>query len=208
MKIKKAEIKEIVDGDGSLIGGVGIPTNGSDLESNADRTTDVNTRIGKQPFRYDMMGRFGFTLLPFFEGEENQQKTELINDLSKLMFDRYVEIIKFYVKNPNKLKPDYRKVLDGTSDKEKEVNLEYTSKIIQIIEKHFKNAFEEEDLIDENVNQVGEVLVVKDEDKLADKTEPNDIMDKKIEKVAGLIGKLDDKHVEKLINLLEKRNVK
>ena len=83
MKIKKKDLVEIIDSNGELIGSDDIPTNGSDLETQANNTTDYNAKVGTQPFRYDMLGRFGFTLMPFMEGKENQGQQELIDDLAK-----------------------------------------------------------------------------------------------------------------------------
>ena len=95
--------------DGELIGRKKIPTNGSDLESQANNTTDYNSRIGTQPYRYDMLGRFGFTLMPFMEGEDSDEKQDkLVNDLIELMQEKTFNVIKHYYKNPNKLKSDYR----------------------------------------------------------------------------------------------------
>lgn len=196
MRLTKKEIDEIVDGDGSLIGGSGIPTTGNDLKSTSNKTTDQNMKIGRQPFRYDMMGRFGFTLLPFFEGEGGEEKTKLLAELSELMFNRYVDILKHYQKNPRNLKVDYRKTLDGTSTKEKEVNLELANEIMKIVEKHFQDAFENDEMIDE-------YLTTDVKDNLVNKNKPNDIMDKKLKRVAGLINKLDNTNKDKLIKLLE-----
>ena len=90
MKIKK--LNEIVNGNDDLIGADDIPTNGSDLESQANHPTDYNVKTGQQPFRYDMLGRFGFTLLPFMEGEDkNQGQAELENVLVDLMNERYLD---------------------------------------------------------------------------------------------------------------------
>lgn len=210
MRLTKKDIDEIIDSDGSLIGKEGTPTSGADLESQASNTTDYNTKISRQPFRYDMLGRFGFTLLPFFEGKENQEQSEMLGELINLMYDRYVDVMKFYYKNPNKLKSDYRKIVDGHGDPQKEVNIEYANKIIKTIEKYFENAFDSSKMTDENDNIVNETTVV--EDKMVDKKSDNwidekskkrDIHDKKIERVAGLINKMDKKDMNKLINLLE-----
>ena len=72
MKLTKGQIQEIIDSDGELIGVNDTPENGSNLETQANNTTDYNAKVGHQPYRYDMLGRFGFTLLPFFEGVEAQ----------------------------------------------------------------------------------------------------------------------------------------
>ncbi|RPI85428.1 MAG: hypothetical protein EHM34_01810, partial [Nitrosopumilales archaeon] len=83
MKLKKKDLLEIIDANGELIGKNDTPTNGSDLETQANGTTDMNVGKGQQPFRYDMLGRFGFTMMPFFEGkEDNENHTEMLNDIS------------------------------------------------------------------------------------------------------------------------------
>jgi hypothetical protein len=49
MRIKKIDLMEIVNSDGELIGNDAIPHNGSDLESQANNTTDYNRTISTQP---------------------------------------------------------------------------------------------------------------------------------------------------------------
>ena len=109
MKIKKIHLFEIIDSNGELIGKNDVPSTGADLETGANNTTDYNSKIGQQPFRYDMLGRFGFTLLPFFEGKEDQGQKELLKDLAQLMHDKRTDVLRYYYKNPQLLKPDYRK---------------------------------------------------------------------------------------------------
>ena len=104
MKIKKEQLQEIIDSDGELIGVDDVPTNGADLESQANNTTDYNAKVGHQPYRYDMLGRFGFTLLPFFEGVEETGPDDLLDELAKYMYERYMEILEHYYRNPQKLK--------------------------------------------------------------------------------------------------------
>lgn len=203
MKFTKNKINEIINSNDELIGSDAIPQNGSDLESQSNGTTDMNVSKSAQPFRYDMLGRFGFTLLPFFEGKENQEQTEMLNDLINLMYDRYKEILEFYYRNPNKLKSDFRKLSSGESDPKKEVNVEYAKMIIKIVEKHFENAFKTN--IDESEVHEDKVVNDKTENELSKKTEDSDIKSKRIEKIAGLIGKLNKNDVDKLINLLERK---
>ena len=150
MKIR--QINEIIDDNDDLIGADDMPQNGSDLESQANNTTDYNAKVGHQPFRYDMLGRFGFTLLPFFEGKENQKQNEMVNDLIKLLYNFFIEKLKYYYKNPTKLKNDYRVLNDKEYDYDSDIKTELTKKahkIIKLIEKHFENAFDK-DVIDEN----------------------------------------------------------
>ena len=43
------------------------------------------------------------------------------------------------------------------------------------------------------------------EDEISQKADDNDIKDKKLEKIAGLISKLDQKDKDKIANLLERK---
>jgi len=210
MKILKREINEIVDGNGDLIGSKTTPENGSDVVTQANKTTDYNVKVGQQPFRYDMMGRFGFNLMPFMEGEENDDQVEMVNDLAKLMFEKYVNILKYYYKNPNKLKSDYREIskqdFNSQSEEGKEKDFEWAKKIVKTIEPHFEKSFNVPENIDEEF-VVEDKLSDKSDDKdLTKKEEPKSVREKKIEKIAGLIGKLEKKDIDRLITLLEMRN--
>lgn len=202
MKIRKLEesaIKEIVDSDGSLIGDDDIPTTGSDLESRSNKTTDYNVGVGTQPFRYDMLGRFGFTLLPFFEGKENKEQTNLLSDLSELAFEKYIDILKYYYKNPNKLKGDYRSLSKKKFKVEpEESDREFAKKILKVVEKYFEDAFQEPKTIDEDVMLDDKNLI-----ELSEKTDDRELRKEKIMKIAGLINKLDKEAVKDIVNLLE-----
>lgn len=154
MKIKKGDLLEIIDSNGDIIGKDDIPKTGSDLESQANNTIDYNVKVGTQPFRYDMLGRFGFTLLPFFEGkEENRGQKELLQDLAKLMYDKYLETLEYYFRNPNKLKSDFRLYskhdFESQPEDKKAVDSKWALKIMKVVEKHFENAFKEPENIDE-----------------------------------------------------------
>jgi hypothetical protein len=122
------------------------------------------------------------------------------------MYDRYVELMKFYYKNPARLKSDYRKLVDGSADPNKEVNVEYAKKIIKIVEKHFQNAFKTPENLDESKVVEDKVIEKKKDTEFTKKSEDNDVREKKIEKIAGLINKLDKKDINKLINLLERES--
>lgn len=212
MNIKKKDLLEIIDSNGDLIGSNDIPTNGNNLESQASNTTDYNQKIGTQPYRYDMLGRLGFSGYAFMEGKEDQKQNELFNDLSELMHKRYLDILKYYHKNPNKLKPDYRKAIDDNKYSEECVkdNTKLANEIMKTIQSHFENVFKSE-IIDET-SSINEESVVEDkmidkkcEDEISKRSEDKDVREKKIEKIAGLINKLDKKDVNNLINLLERK---
>jgi len=220
MKLKKREINEIIDTNSNLIGSDNIPTNGADLETAANGTTDQNAKKGQQPFRYDMLGRFGFTLMPFMEGvDKHQGQAELENDLVDLLNERYVELLTYFYKNPEKVKSEYRKY---SADKEicDEVMVDSVKcgdKILKILENHFGKAFnnldEELKTLDEQFHEnlveskvVEDKMVDKKEDEMSKKSEDGEVREKKIEKIAGLINRLEKKDIDKLINLLEKKN--
>ena len=210
MKFSKKEIFEIIDSDGELIGRKKIPTNGSDLESQANNTTDYNSRIGTQPYRYDMLGRFGFTLMPFMEGkEDNIEQKNLFNDVAKFLYEKYVENLKFYYKNPNKLKSDYRKLYnikyESLPDDLKEIQYNNAKNLMKIVNEHFEKAIDSMQNVDES--SIIEDIIFEDnfEDELSKKIEGNDVLDKKIKKIADLINRLDIENREKLIKLLERK---
>lgn len=212
MKLTKKEIEEIVNSDGELIGTDNIPKNGADLESQANNTTDYNAKIGHQPYRYDMLGRFGFTLLPFFEGIEENEPNDLLNELARFLYDRYMEVLEHYYRNPQKLKSDFRKKskLRFDDDESNKIDYDNAKKILQIVKKHMGESLKE---LDEKIKfELSENLFI--EDKLLDKKEKrddvdnvekknNDILDAKVKKIAGLINKLDIKNRKKIKNLLE-----
>jgi len=203
----KKDLLEIIDSNGELIGTNDIPTNGSDLESQANNTTDYNAKIGAQPFRYDMLGRFGFTLMPFMEGKENKGQEELINDLAKLMYDKYLETLEYYFRHPNKLKSDYRlhskHNFNSQPDDRKQIDFNWAKRVIKIIEPHFEKAFTTPENIDESSVIEGKVVNKRDEDEIGKRSEDHDINDKKIEKIAGLINNLNKNDINKLVNILE-----
>lgn len=213
MKFKKKDLNEIIDSNGELIGNDNIPKNDANAETQASNTTDYNAKVGTQPFRYDMLGRFGFTLMPFMEGkEENQGQKELIEDVSKELFNLYKEILEYYYRNPNLIKSEFRQLSDAEKNKESVVNgyvrdnfNKYSKKIVSVFQNHFENAFNEPENIDESKVVEDKMIDKKTEDEISKKSDNSDIKDKKLQKVAGLINKLDKKDIDKLINLLERK---
>lgn len=211
MELKKKDIDEIINSNGDLIGKDDIPATGADLESAANGTTDMNAKKGQQPFRYDMLGRFGFTLMPFMEGEEkNREQAEFENDLVDLMHERYLDILKHYFRNPQTIKSDYRKHVtdDEATEETLKYDAEYAMKIMKIVEKHFESSLKnldehfQENLVEGKVAE--DKMVDKKEDEMTTKSDDLDVGDKKLKKIAGLINKLETKDKNKLINLLEK----
>jgi hypothetical protein len=281
MEFKKKHLKEIIDTNGDLIGTDAIPTNDANADTAAHGTTDQNAKIGQQPFRYDMLGRFGFTLMPFMEGvEENDGQAALVNDLAKLMYDKYMSTIEYYYKNPNKLKSDFRvhseHDFESQPEHNKKIDFDLAKDIVKIVQKHFEDAFKEPqqidesfdltipfddkikeilrnllrgstydktDILDQRIDQLlavnavwlekakqmygaeeiakklikyeenlNEIDMIEDkmlgkrgEDEMTKKTDDNGVRSKKLQKIAGLINKLEKKDIDKLINLLERK---
>jgi len=216
MELKKKDLLEIIDGNGELIGNNSIPSVDANAETQASNTSDYNAKVGAQPFRYDMLGRFGFTLMPFMEGEDkNQGQAELENDLVDLMNQRYIDILSHYFRNPKRIKSDYRKHVtdDEISEETMKFSVEWADKILKVIEDHFGKAFEKIEKIDEQQKEnmiegkmIEDKIVDKKEDKMSTRSEDGEIKEKKLEKIAGLINKLEKKDIDKLINLLERKN--
>lgn len=210
MEFKKKDLLEIIDGNGELIGSDSIPAVDANADTQAKHTSDYNAKVGTQPFRYDMLGRFGFTLMPFMEGEEkNQGQAELENDLVDLMNQRYIDIINYYFRNPKRIKSDYRKhVTDNEiSDETMKYNIEWAEKILKVVEKHFEEQFKNlDEQFKENIAEskvLEDKMVDRKEDEMSTKSDDGDVREKKLEKIAGLINKLEKKDIDKLINLLE-----
>ncbi len=211
MKIKA--LNEIIDANGELIGANDIPTSGPNLDSAANNTTDYNMKVGTQPYRFDFMGRMGFGLQPFYENDnskdgDNQDDNELLKDIAKLMYDKYMEVLKHYYKHPNQLKSDYRVKSEQTFEtqetKYKNVDFNLAKKVLKIVDQHLSSKDEKKN-IDEGVVVEDKMMEKKSEEEMSKKTESNDIKDKKLVKIAGLISKMPDKDVDKLMTLLEKK---
>ncbi|MFW6247190.1 MAG: hypothetical protein ACOC22_03410 [bacterium] len=203
MKLNMKQIKEIIDSHDDLIGDESVPTTGADLESRANGTTDYNSKIGHQPFRYDMLGRFGFTMLPFYEGEENQSQLELISDLNQVIDELYSKILTYYAKNPNKLKSDYKRKVVNNDDLNNNITDDFSKKIIKIVQDHFEKAMDEPENIDETNVFEDKMVDKKSKSDITDKDDDKEITQKKIERIAGLINKLDKDDVNKIVKLLE-----
>jgi len=204
MIIKKRDLTEIINGNGELIGSNAIPTNGSDLESRANNTTDYNAKVGQQPFRYDMMGRFGFTLMPFMEGKEI--KSLNVENIGELVHEMFITTIEYYYKNPNKLKSDYRLLISSKSDEsssERErVEDRWSNIMTKLIEPYLEDIGEK---IDEAIVVEDRFLDKKREDEITIKSDDKEIKEKKLEKIAGFINKLNKKDIDSLVNLLERK---
>lgn len=200
MRIKKSKIEEIINGDGEMIGSEDKPEVSSDLETQADKTTDYNAKVHGQNFKNDFLGRFGFY---FYESEEGAD--QLLRDIAMIMYDKYLETLEYYYKNPDLIGADYKEhfaddvkkedKIDGTDEK-------WANKIMDVVEPHLKKSINEGKVVEDKITDK------KDKDKLVDKKKDNDIIDKKMKKVADLLDKLSDNEIDKLITVLEAKRKK
>jgi hypothetical protein len=207
MKIKKQKIEELIDADGNLIGSDAFPTTGSDRETDANNTTDYNARVHGQNFKNDFLGRFGF----YFYEDEEREKPEVVEDLAKLMYDKFVDILKYYNENPEELNKDYQLHAHGAFDtqpkEKKDVDYKWAWKVMTTIKPHLEKVLDDMQIGEGVMNEskvVEDRLVDKKKDKgITKKKEDTELKSKKIEKVAGLLNKLNKDDLNKLVNLLE-----
>ena len=200
-------IVEIVDDNGELIGLNSTPESGSDLETVANKTTDQNMSIGHQPYRYDMMARFGFLGMPFYEGVEGEDQT--LNEIDNKIYEFILESMKHYYKNPNKLKIDYRNTYNKDLNEAPEGINSYVKSIsdgvLDIVESFIKRGVGKDNIDESNVVE-DKMIDNRTEDELSKRSVDSEIKDKNIKNVAGLINKkLDKGDINKLITLLEKK---
>ena len=215
MKLTKRQLKEIIDSNDDLIGNDDIPKSGSNLETQANNTTDYNSKVGQQPFRYDMLGRFGFTLLPFFEGKNaddiDPNDVPILKDLAELMYEKYMETLEYYYRNPNKLKSDFRMHsehdFESQPEDRKKMDFDWAKKVIALVHPYLEDKEVEKKSVDEGKVIEDKVVGKKDEDEISKKDTDKGVREKKMEKIADLISKkLDKQDIDKLINLLERHN--
>jgi arginyl-tRNA synthetase len=218
MKIKKKQLSEIIDTHGDLIGTDDIPQNDANADTQAKYPTDYNAKIGTQPFRYDMLGRFGFTLMPFMEGEDKTEgQQEMLADISDELFELYLHILEDFYRKPNNVKTEFRAISKAKAENDKDLGgfidfnfTKYANKVVKVMEKHFdksmKNLDEQfqENLVESKMAE--DKMVDKDEDNFVSKGDGKEIRDKKISKIAGLINKLEKKDIDDLINLIERQD--
>ena len=85
------------------------------------------------------------------------------------MYDKYMETLEYYYRNPNKLKSDFRMHTEynfNTQPEErKKIDFDWAKKVIKIIEPHFESAFNEPENIDENLLENKQLLTFKSKNK-------------------------------------------
>jgi hypothetical protein len=211
MKLTKKQITEIIDDQGEIIGANNVPDNGADMHTRANKTTDYNASVGHQPFTYSTLALFGLNFLPFFENDDIQSNSEIVDNLAKYLYDHYLGMMGVYYKNPKKFQNDYRtKIKSGFNKEIAKHEYEMASDIIALIKPYLEtelNQLSQELKNDVNENSFieGKVLDKKTENDISpEKKNDNEVVDKNIEKIAGLINKkMKKKEVDKLKTLLE-----
>lgn len=209
MKIN--DVNEIVNADGEIISSNNDePVGGSNAETRANGTTDDNVSISHQPFRYDMLGRFGFTMMPFFENDDDNN---LRNDIAELINNHFMDIIEYYVKNPNKLKNDYKKLknvpFDEQDDEIRTNTMNWVDKIMDVLKNEVGSSLDDlnENLREFSINENEGTLVKKQklsDDEINLKKKDHELVDNQIKKIAGLINKtFNTDNKDKLRKLLE-----
>lgn len=197
--LTKKQILEVVDGNSNLIGDEDntIPVN--DKKSTSNLTTDKVARIGHQNYQNDFLGRFGFT---FYESEDDGN--ELLMKLSSIMYDKFLETLKYYYEKPDLLGADYKEHFDNNVKKQDKIDgtdQKWANKILDTIKPYMKKDINESDVVEDKI-----VKKDKKPDPLKAKDKDNEIIQKdRVEKISNLLSKLPKDSLDKLIGLLEKK---
>lgn len=202
MNISKKRIQEIIDGEISLIGSNDRPEVSPNKETEASKTTDYNAKVHGQNFKNDFLGRFGFY---FYESDGDNKNVE--DMLAKIMYEKYKETLNYYHENPEKLNSDFELHQNTTFEDQpegsREHDYEWANDILKALAPHMKNDINEAKVAEDKLKKK------KDSDNnLVSKKGDNDIIDKKMKKVADLLDKLSDKEIDKLITVLENKRKK
>jgi len=203
MIITKKKIEEIIDSNGDIIGVNDAPENGANLETNASNTTDYNAQVHGQNFRNDFMGRFGFY---FYEGEE-EKPNKIVDDIARVMYDKFKEVLNYYHENPDELDKDFQEHnevdFDSLPEGNKKIDYEWAKKMVEIIEPYLSNVEESNALNEESVVE-DKIVEKKTDNEIGEEKPTKDVLDKKIASIADKLNKLKKDDLNKLINLLEK----
>lgn len=195
--MKKSEIEEIIDTDGNLIGLDDTPKVSADLDTMANKTTDYNATVHGQNYKNDFLGRFGFY---FYESEKNASNLE--KELAMIMYEKFLESLKYYHENPDLLNSDYKEHFADNVDKEDKIDdtdRKWAKKIMDLFEPHLKK----------DLNEAKKVLedkvLDKDKKKKKMKSEKDDDkeLSAKAKKIASLINDLPKNQRDKLKNIIE-----
>lgn len=203
MIITKKKIEEIIDSNGDIIGVNDAPENGANLETNASNTTDYNAQVHGQNFRNDFLGRFGFY---FYEGEE-ENPNKIVDDIARVMYERFKEVLNYYHENPDELDNDFQEHsevdFDSLPEGNKKIDYEWAKKLVEILEPYLSNV-EESNALNEDTVVEDKIVEKKTDNEISKEKPTKDVLDKKIASIADKLNKLKKDDLNKLINLLEK----
>jgi hypothetical protein len=141
--MKKQKIEELIDSDGNLIGKDDYPQTGPNRETDAKHTTDYNARVHGQNYKNDFLGRFGFY---FYEADEKKEP-EVVEDLARLMYDKFIEVLNYYHENPDKLEADFElhkeNNFDSQPEEKQKVDYKWAWKVMETIKPHIEKTVDE-----------------------------------------------------------------
>lgn len=193
MKVKK--VNEFIDDDLNIIGNKDTPTISNNNITVQNSTTDKSAMNNVQNFRNDFLGRFGFY---FYENDA--ERPPVVNDLAKLMYDKYKETLEYYYENNDKLESDYLKHIAREEGQLNDIDYKWADKVMEVIKPHMENALDGVD--HENVN---ESIVEKEDDHDINKKKISNEMMKSVDKVSELIDKLPDHVYDELIERIKRK---
>jgi hypothetical protein len=158
------KITEILDNNLNIQSKNDKPVGGDNLETMADKTTDYNAGVARQDYNDNFMGLFGFY---FFENDSIEPNKELIDIFAKLHFDRYKEMLDYFIKNVSKDNIlDWKKTastnFDKLSDKDKETDYKWAKKTIDSLMDYLKSQYD----TSENEKKINEDIVTKNDNDL------------------------------------------
>lgn len=99
-----------------------------------------------------MMARFGFLGMPFYEGVDDE---DVINEIDEKVFEYVSESMKYYYKNPNKLKTGYRNIQNKKLNEVPSNINEYVKNIsdgvLDVVENYLRKAFDKKKISESTV---------------------------------------------------------
>lgn len=187
-------IKEVLDKNLNLSVDNDKPVAGDNLETMADKTTDYNVGVGRQNYNDNFMGQFGSY---FFEDDSDKHSTKLIDVFAKQQFERYKEILNYFIKNISKenileWKKSASKKFEDLSDKEKESDYKWANKNVEVLMKYLKeqhDGIEEKKMNEDIVTKNDNDLILKDKIKLTLSDIKNDKVRDSVKKLINTIRK-------------------
>lgn len=195
--MRKDQINEFIDSQLNIIGNEDTPPANGNLETMVDtKTTDQIAPQVHQNYGDDFYARYGFWLY------EDKDKSNLRDELAKLSFQKFGEIMSELSKDKSKIDSWVElsnKNFDKLSDEEKKSDYICADKILDIL-KTKKDKIEESKklfkIIEDTISSKK-----KTNDNIMDgkKTKNNDILSKDLKKIKDMIDSLSKTEKELLI---------